>query len=519
MRRVVQAALLIASTSALTAQETARPPSAPDSVLTPGPNDVGFEAWRNAVAARGLTGASFLIQGDRYQVLVLTPMAVDALAPDSLVVKNTRGCQAALQLSDAQVDSSAGLRPWAAFDAATRARPVIAFVVLPAESRLFDCHAGQLARFAAAARGVIYGIQHEHAPSRDAERVEVRREGMLELAELAGRAPVTKIGRGKAAEDGSTQVRIYVRAEMFAPDADNRASPLELHVWSPDDDEREVIPIPEAVTRAVWQQMLPWRATLLGADGGTLGEHPALDLAVPRDSALRVADEHYHAGEFGLAAAGSLNRLMYRPLPPRTETRDAMLRAASVFAAYDENQAAMSLVSDVLDVFPCLTLAPGASELLRSMVERARRPARCTSIALPVIALRSIVPGGGQATGPGRRRLALVSLGATGGSYLVAGILHSYARREYARYLDYRGFTDTPARAIVHKAQTLRDLANGATIAAVGVWSFAAVEAIVAEHQHARRLAEVRNVGGAKRPLRVSPVGSSSGFGLAVSFR
>ena len=80
-----------------------RPPERPDSVLSPGLTGEGFAAWRDRVAERGRTGASYLVYGDRYHVLLLTPMAIDAQRHDSLMVKATKGCREALELDSATV--------------------------------------------------------------------------------------------------------------------------------------------------------------------------------------------------------------------------------------------------------------------------------------------------------------------------------------------------------------------------------------------------------------------------------
>lgn len=492
--------------------QDAPPVPRPDSVLTPGPFDAGFAEWRQVAMERGRAGVSFLVEGTRYEVLVLTPMAVDALSPDSLVLKASRGCQLALEHTDAVVASTADVQPWDAFDAATRDRPVIAFAILPREERRFDCHAGLLARFAATARGVLYGRFADYTQRADVDRAELRVAGLLEPAQLTGRAPLTKLDVGEVGQDGSGQLRLYVDPGVFAPSEDGHAARLELHVWNAVDDEPEILPIPEQVSRAVWQQMLPWHARSLRTVRGA-GAY-RLDLPVPRDSALRVAHERYARGEFGPAAAAALDRLMYLPLPRRSEIRDAMLLSAASFAAHGENAAAVSLVSDIMEEFPCLTLASDVPESLRLMVDIERMPARCTSIPLPMIALRSIVPGWGQATGPLRKRLALTILASTAGSYLLANVAQSYARGQYEDYLAYRGNAEPKPEAIIRRAELARNIGNGLTIAAATLWLGAAVEAVWHEHRHAQALAEVRNIG--VQPI-VAPAGV--GVGLSLTFR
>lgn len=501
------------------AQDAARAPLEPDSVLTAGARDADFDAWRRAAAEHGRMGASFLVHSERYNVLVLTPMAVDLLAHDSLIVKLTRGCQLALQLVDADVERTSEIGPWTAFDAATRARPTIALAIMPADPIPVDCRQGQIPRFSAISRGVLYGVNPAYSPRYDARRAELRREGVLEPAILSGRAPVVKIGRGQYFKDGTEQLRLYLEPDVFAPDPDGRPARLELHVWDPVSDVPEILPIPEEVIRAVWQQLLPWRATLLGAGGERPREPIPMHLPVPRDSVLREAHARYQAGEFGRSAADALGRLTYRPMPRRSEVRDAMIQAASVFAAYGEDQAAIALLTDVMEVFPCLTFAPEAPALLRSIAESVRPMARCTSVPLPLIALRSIVPGGGTWTSPGRRNFALTMLASTAGSYLVAAGLRAYSRSEYEKYLAYAGTTNAPPEAIYGRVELARTLGNAATIGAVSVWVFSALEALYTEHRHARALDEVRDVGRPRRSARLAPVMLPQGLALAVQFR
>jgi hypothetical protein len=522
-------ALLVAPADA---QQTSpeRPPTTPDSMVTPGTMGEGFEAWRTRVAERGRAGVSFLVEGERYHVLMLTPMAIDAQTPDSLIVKATKGCREALELDSATVVNSADIRPWDVFDSATRARPLIALAIYPAELRRFDCHAGLLARFAAMSRGALYGRHAAYSPRNDVARVEVRRDGYLEPAVLQGRAPVTKFEVGRSMRDGTQQVRVYIAPEAFAPDGEGKAPRLEVHVWNLEDEEPSILPMPDEVIRAVWQQMMPWRAMTLGRDGAAPKDVGHLELPMPRDSVLRMAHERYRAGDVGAAAAAALDRLMYRPLPPRSETRNAMLLSASSFSAYGEDEAALSLVADVIEYFPCLTLSPDAPASMHDMVDRVpRERARCTSIPLPMIALRSVVPGLGQATGPLRKRMALTTFASTVGAYALAYGLHGYADKEYEKYLAYRGNTQPRPEAFIKRAELGRNLGNGLMIGAAATWIGSGIEAIWSERRHAQRLAEVRDMGKRRaRPAateegaevsRLRPVVSPGFVGLSVSFR
>jgi hypothetical protein len=332
------AALSLLALLPLTAQ---RPdvPGRPDTAQLNVRGDEAFAAWRESVAEHGRLGAAFLATGARFNVLVLTPMAVDLLANDSLIVEHTRGCQAALQIPDSLVEHTAEIEPWSAFDEATHALSLVVFIILPADPIHMTCGRGELARFASV---------------------------------MLGRAPVVKFSRGRTHLDGTQQVRLYVDPEIFAPDAGGEDAQLALYVWNPEDPEPDILPLPGELSRAVWQQFLPWWATRLGLDGTRPRDGLRLEFAPPRDSALRAAWERYEAGALGESAAGVMARLMRRPLPPRTEVLNAMLQTASAFAAYDEREGAVAMIADVMEAFPCLTLDSSTHGELREMVESVR---------------------------------------------------------------------------------------------------------------------------------------------------
>lgn len=529
-RRAAVALAFLFTVAPLPAQAPERAPLKPDSTLAPGPTGEGFAEWRAAIAARGRTGASFLIDGDRYQILVMTPMAIDALAQDSLMVKATRGCMRALSLSEEQVLYTAQIDPWVAFDSAAYARPAVALAIYPKEQRRYDCHAGTFARFAAMSRGALYGAFGSETPQEMVGSVELRRDGLIEPVLLSGRAKVMKVTHTRLLDDGTEHVRIYVDPQAFSPDAEGRVPQLELHVFNPIDPEPDVMRLPDRLIRAVWQQMLPWQARGLDV-AGAAPTPPPIHFAPPRDSALLAAHEAYERGDMGTAASTAMTRLMFMPRPQQAEIRGAMLMSATAFTLRDREAEALSLMTDIMEVYPCLTLAPEAPASMRELVVALRRPARCTAIPLPIIALRSVVPGYGQATGPLRRRLALTVFGSTAAAYLTAEQFRAYARRSHASYLAYSGGSSPRAFTLYKRAQNARSAGNALTVAAAATWIGAGIEAIWTEHQHARRLAEVRAVGRdagrrdarpaarARGAVSVVPAVAADRVGLSVSFR
>jgi hypothetical protein len=518
-----RAALLLLCTVLPLAAQRPDVPDRPDTAQLIERGGGAFGPWRESVAEHGRLGAAFLATGTRFNVLVLTPMAVDLLANDSLIVEHTRGCQAALQLPDSLVEQTAQIEPWSAFDEATHALPLVVFTILPADPIHMTCGRGELARFSSVARGVLYGVTPAYSRVYDAAYAEVRRAGSLERSVMLGRAPVVKFSRGRSHLDGTQQVRLYVEPEIFAPDASGEDAELALFVWNPEDPEPDILPLPGELSRAVWQQFLPWRATRLGLDGTQPRDGLRLEFEAPRDSALRAAWERYEAGALGESAAAVMARLLRRPFPPRTEMRNAMLQTASAFAAYDEREGAVAMIADVMEAFPCLTLASNTHEELREMVESVRPPARCTHVPLPLVAVRSIIPGGGQWTSPLRKNWGRTLFLATTGSYLMSQTLRAYSRRNYQDYLANRGLSNTPAVAQFKRADLGRKWANISLIGAGAIWTYAAGEALLVEYLHKRRLDAVRDLGGAPRraprSAQVSPVVTPSGVGLAVSFR
>lgn len=508
----------LAAASLQAQEQVQRAPASPDSVLTAGPRDTAFVAWRSEVREHGRFGTSFLLFGPRYQVLVVTPMALDALAPDSLVVRQARGCQAALGYSDAIVDSAAAMHPWVAFDSATAARPTVAFTILPADPVRMDCARGQMARFAAITRGAVFGVPPGYNPVYDATTAELRRDGELIPAILTGSAPVRKHAVNAVVEDETRQVRLYVPVEAFAPYDDGRTAELSLFVSSPGDEAPEILRVPPELARAVWAQYQPWRARQLGHDGTPPLETLTLEFAEPRDTVLRRAQAQYRAGDWGLATSTVLGRLARLPFPRRREMRDGMVLGAATFVAYGRDEDATALLTDVLEFYPCLTMAPNAPAEMNRIIERARPRARCTAVSLPLVAAAGILPGGGQLLTPGRRAYGQTLLLSTLGGFAAAQALHAYSRRAYDDYLNNTGSTSTPAAADFRRAELTRNIGNAVTIGAISLWAYAAVEGVVMEWLHARRIAEVQDFGAA-RGLRVSARNVPGGLGLSVGFR
>jgi hypothetical protein len=249
--------------------------------------------------------------------------------------------------------------------------------------------------------------------------------------------------------------------------------------------------------------MLPWQARGLDVLAAA-PTPPPLHFEAPTDSGLRVAHEAYERGAMGTAASEAMTRLMFQPRPGQAEIRDAMLMSATAFTLRDRDPEALSLMVDIMEIYPCLTLAPGAPATMRELAVELRKPARCTSIPLPMIALRSVIPGYGQATGPLRRRMALTVFTTTAATYTSAEALRAYGRRAYESYQEYRGGESPRAGVRYKRAKNARTAGNVLTVAAAGIWIGAGVEALWNEHKHKRRLDEVRDVG---RPVSRDAVG------------
>lgn len=494
-------------------------PAQPDSVLTASAGDTAFKSWRSEVRRHGKFGASYLLFGRRYQVLVVTPMALDVLAEDSLVLRHARGCQMALQYSDSVVTAATELKPWVEFDSASSARPTVAFTILPADPVRMNCSRGQLAQFAAITRGAVFGVPPVYNPIYDALNAEVRRDGELVPALLKGSAAVRKHAISTVVEDETRQVRVYVPAAAFAPYDDGRPAELSLFVWSPADEAPDILRVPPEVVRAVWAQYQPWRARQLGHDGETPRDTLRLAFAQPRDSVMRRAQAEYLAGDWGRATSTVLGRLARWPLPPRRDMRDGMVLSAATFVAYGFDEEATSILKDVLEYYPCMTMAPNAPPEMNRILDRGRSPrARCTWVSLPLVALAAALPGGGQILTPGRRAYGQSLMLWTLAAFAAAQRLHVYSRSAYRDYLAYTGNTSPSAGSLFRRAELTRNIGNAVTVGAVSLWGFAAAEALVVEWRHKRRIVEVRNFGMPTR-FRVAPMALGSGVGLSVVLR
>jgi hypothetical protein len=487
-------------------------------VLTAGPGDAPFIEWRSEVRGHGRFGSAFLLRGARYQVLVVTPMALDMLSSDSLALRHASGCRDALQLSDSLVRDLASMRVWEAFDSATVARPVVAFTVLPADPVRMECSRTERPRFAAMVRGALFGVPGRYDPMYDAVTAELRRDGELQPAQLVGSAPVRKYVVGSAVEDDTRQVRLYVSPDAFAPYDDGRPSSLSLFVWSPEDEAPDILPMPPQLSRAVWAQFQPWRARRLGADGQAPLEPLRLEFPVPRDTGLQRAHAEFAAGEWGKSTATTLSRLAWLPHPSRRETRDAMLQAAATFVAYGNDEDATSLLKDVVEFYPCLTMAASAPAEMYAIIDRARPAARCTSVPLWKVAVTSALPGAGQWTAGSRRKFGTSLFLGTVGAYALSQGFHAYSRSRYDDYLKNDFTTGDPPIADFRQAEFARQFGNAMLVGAAATWIFATGEALVYEYRHSRRIKEVQNLG-APRGRRVGIAPAPQGLGIALEWR
>jgi hypothetical protein len=104
------------------------------------------------------------------------------------------------------------------------------------------------------------------------------------------------------------------------------------------------------------------------------------------------------------------------------------------------------------------------------------------------------------------------------GAFAAAQALHAYSRSAYDDYLNNTGSTSTPAAADFRRAELSRNVGNAVTIGAISLWTYAAVEGVVKEWLHKRRVAEVQDFG-APRGLRVAARAVPNGIGLSVGFR
>lgn len=482
---------LAASAAAVPAraqQAPAEPPQRAPAPLAPDPIDAGFAQWSAGRVVSSAASMPRLVQGGRFEVLVLTPTTRRAMHAEHALVPVVTRCAEGAALGESARSEVTAIDPWAGFEAAASALPLVAISVIPSHGQATICGVPDAERFPAMARGVRFGRKPRYEATNDARAVELRIGGRAVEPAMAGRVPVSEVARGTIGRDGTMQVRLYVSPEVFAPGARGESPELEVLVWTASDSSPDRITLDGALSRAVWSEALRWRAERLSLSDGaaTLDD---LDATRP----------------------GSRAHL--------TTT----LKLARSFHLAGDSAAARGFAARLVQQEPCLTLPNEEDPALRRSLDALRPAARCRTIPLSRIALRSLIPGGGQATGGRRNLVAALSLAAVAGSVVLRSSQHAVSRRKYEDYLAYDGFSgfDDPtvvAQNLYDQAESARTRGNTALAAGLAIWVFAAAEGVIAEQRHAARLRSVQEFRADERRASIAPRIGAQTVGLAVRF-
>lgn len=498
-------------------------PSRPAQELFPGTGNEGFAAWARKEFESGHREAPIVVQGGRFEVLALSPLAALDLARDEALAPIVAACGPQLQIADADRAELIASDPWEAFDRAAAREPTFSFTIVPVQAVMADCGAGELARHAALARGIRFGRQAFYNASNDALRAQLWVNGAAVEPVLAGRASVTQVAQARVMQDGTAQVRLFVLPSMVAPTVAGRMPQVELWVWNAKDAVPDRIPVPVAVLRRLWDAELRWRAERIanGAVVAIADGRPVLPM--PRDTVLRFARSRLDAGDHRAAAVASVDRLRGGDLAGE-DLRIGRLQLAFAFDAEGETDGARVVVADALSEDPCLSFAAGTGARFVRMLDAGRPPARCTSVPLAKVALFSVVPGMGQLAGRRRTGMAFAVAATTVGGLVLASTQHAQARELHTEYNAITGFEaleeiiEVRVRDYYVRAQRKRDAANTMAAVAIGAWVVGGIEAVLAEHWHAKSLRAADGYGRPPVRLGLVPLDGARGLGLTLTF-
>ncbi len=508
----------IAASGSLAAQATPPVPHSgvPDSTLRPAAVDEEFASWLAAERTAGRAEMPQLVQAGRFEALLLSPLASATLAPDSVFAPMVGLCRAALQLDPADSAEIAGLRPWAAFDAAAARVPLVTIAIVPAHSPMIDCGASQAARHAALARGIRFGRNPNYSASNDAVRAELVVGGERKTPLLAGRAEVTQVAQGRLWENGTGQVRLYVPIDAMRPTAAGRFPRVELHVWNAVNAFPDTLVVPAASLRALWDSELHWRAARLANATVVTATDARPVLPMPRDSVLRRSRERLDAGDHRAAAVLALARLEQGRLE-REEQRIGRLQLAFAFDAEGEVAGRDLAVAEVMREEPCLEFDDRAGERYRAMLEPARSSARCTWHSSTRMALLSIVPGLGQAASQGRTGIGVLAAGAVIGAFVMGKAAHADSKALYEQYQQFMG-SNAGAASAYDRVESAQARGNTLIMAGTALWLATGIEAVLAERRHRAHIERVSRYGSARAGVGIVPMLGPSTIGVSITF-
>lgn len=430
---------------------------------TPGDNAVVFKSNRWRIVA--LFGAP----------------APDAVMNQHLIALRA-ACKGAKGLEPADETLIATTNPWASFDSASAGRPLVAFGVVPMRAPSSACDSDLQMDRAAAARGLLLPSAISYAPSNDPQRVSVVVDGTPVAAVMLGRVPVVQA----SFSDEMSQLRAYVPLDALAPRGNGSLPQVELVVASADSAVSDRVALPDNVVRSIWYAALPYRLARIDP-----AVRSAWAVRIPsRGGELAPAVAAQERGELVTAAALSGSHLVSRNVEDRRAAR--IVWAQALFAGRD-SAAGRMLLAEEMSVEPCLASAERVDRSFRSAVDAVRPRTRCSTSAPPkVFASGLLLPGNGQrATG---RKVGAITFA------VLTGLAGGYAMQQWqgskSAYDSYRTATSTPdAVRMFDSANSQQDMARNMAITGVAIWAAGAVEAMVTEILHARRMNRVAGYG------------------------
>lgn len=461
-----------------------------------------------------------LVQSSRTDLLLDVPSLRDAAGTRARMSALIGGCRRSMRVQpgDSAAAIAADADPFT--EDGADGPTIVVLTVLASEGVQIDCGDRALQGRLAASRGLRITGDSSYIDNRDVVRAVVRR-GDDELRPVAASRQITRrLTVNGFADARAGFVRLAFDVAALAPATDGVLDDLTLEVHYASGGEPDRFAVPWSALRTVWERVVPARAAMRPT------RQAPMPLPAPSDEQLHAAHAAYTAGDLPRAVAIAMARIPSRNVG-RDERRGARVMVGLSLAALGDTAAARVVLSSVLDLDPCFTLASTAPAGARAIVDALRREsARCTAQSSLVTAARGLVLPGFARPTVGRERLqgALVA-GAVVGMVFVGTQANSDARGLYDEYLAYQGRNPSQiplppnAPVLYDRAESRRLQAKlFMTIAAVA-WTTQLVEGVVSERRHARRLDRVQQYGreAGDRRMSLAPILAPGLAGVAVN--
>lgn len=427
-----------------------------------------------------------VVVSPRWRVLVAFAPTIPVFASDARFGHALSGCRGELPPNTEPGAFAAAHSPWAAFDSATAAQPLVVLSIAPNGGPGAACGDTLVDQTIAVARGLEF-LSPAYFADRNPASASLRLGETQLRPAYAGRARTLRVRSGIVNRDSTQQLRLYVPLEDFAPDSSGRFEPAQLRIIS-SGTRRDTLVIPERVLRQVWLQALPWRIARLDASQAGSSQ---LTIPVPDDSAVSVSAAALRAGNRTESARAAQVGMASNRADTRRYAR--VVVGTTLWAAGDSLAAAV-VMGQAVEADPCLASSPRANSLVRSAVSRVRPADHCVVRAPVGVFARGLTfPGGGQATSG--RRARNVAL-ATAGLFAASSLTALRSRQVYSRYQS--ATTTSTAGNLYDQASNYRAMATGLAVTGVAVWVGSAIEAAVRQSRRNSSARALSTYGGAE---------------------